>query len=66
MSNFLKDWLTAKNGIDYSLTKSLGIGAGVAMIFNFVSEGSVDFSGFGTGIGLLMGALAAKYFVESK
>lgn len=66
MIRILKDWATARDGISFSLTKLLGISAGVAMIYNFVANGSADYSGFGTGIGLLMAALAAKYFVEDK
>jgi len=66
IARLLNDLFTAKNGIDYSLTKLLGVSAGVAMIYNFVHTESGDYSGFGTGIGLVMAALAAKYFAESK
>ena len=60
----IQDWFTARNGIDYSLTKILGMSAGIAMVYNFVSNESGDYSGFGTGIGLVMAALAAKYLAE--
>jgi len=60
----IQDWFTARNGTDYSLTKILGMSAGAAMIYNFVANESGDYSGFGTGIGLVMAALAAKYFAE--
>lgn len=62
----LKDWATARDGISFSLTKLLGVSGGVAMIYNFVANASADYSGFGTGIGLLMAALAVKYAVEDK
>lgn len=61
---FFKDWLTARNGIDYSLTKGVGVIGGLAMSINFVRVESVDFSGFGIGISTIMAALAAKYWVE--
>lgn len=61
---FLIDLFTARNGVDYSLTKLIGIAAGVAMIYQFVASESGDYSGFGTGIGLIMAALAAKYVAE--
>jgi hypothetical protein len=64
--NIIKDWFTARNGIDWSLTKLVGIAASLAMVANFLRTSSVDFQGFGTGISLLMAALAAKYFVEDK
>jgi hypothetical protein len=60
----LNDLFTARNGVDYSLTKLLGISAGIAMIYQFVATESGDYSGFGTGIGLIMAALAAKYMAE--
>lgn len=66
LTQLLTDLFTAKNGIDYSLTKLIGLSAGVAMIYNFVAAESGDYSGFGTGIGLIMAALAAKYLAEAK
>ena len=57
---------TARDGDSYSLTKLVGIAAAVVMIGKFAVGTSTDFSGFGTGISLLMAALAAKYFVEDK
>ena len=62
----IKNWFTARNGIDYSLTKILGTIAFLAMIVNFVWLRSVDFQGFGLGIAGMMTALAAKYYVEDK
>jgi len=64
MKQLVKDLFTARNGIDYSLTKLLGVSAGVAMIYQFIRLDSTDYTGFGTGIGLLMAALAAKYYAE--
>ena len=64
--NIIKDWFTARNGIDWSSTKLVGLAGAIAMIVNFIRLSSSDFGGFGTGISLLMAALAAKYFVEDK
>lgn len=62
----IKNWFTARDNISYSLTKLIGVSAGIAMVFNFVGNDSQDYGGFGTGIGLIMAALAAKYLVEEK
>jgi hypothetical protein len=64
LKQFLVDALTARNGIDYSLTKMLGIAAGVTMIVRFWQLPTPDFLGFAGGIAAIMGALAAKYYVE--
>ena len=66
MNDFLKNIFTAKDNVSYSLSKLLGISGGAAMVFNFVKSGSLDFQGFGTGVSLLIAALAAKYYAESK
>jgi len=54
----------ARNGIDYSLSKGVALAGGVAMVCNFVSVTSVDFQGFGIGLGSIIAALAAKYYAE--
>lgn len=64
MINFLKNIVTARNNVDYSLTKLLGIAGGVTMIFKFMQTSTPDFQGFGAGIALLMAALAAKFVAE--
>ena len=64
--NIIKDWFTARNGKDWSLTKLYGTLAITAMIFNFLRAGSVDFQGFGIAAAALIAALAAKYAVENK
>lgn len=66
MKEFLKNIFTAKDNVSYSLSKLLGISGGAAMVFNFVKAGSIDFQGFGTGVSLLIAALAAKYLAEGK
>lgn len=66
MKEFLKNVFTARDNVSYSLSKLLGISGGAAMVFNFIKVGSVDFQGFGTGVSLLIAALAAKYFAEGK
>ena len=66
MKEFMKNIFTAKDNVSYSLSKLLGISGGAAMIFNFLKTDSTDFNGFGAGLCLLIAALAAKYFVESK
>jgi hypothetical protein len=64
MLKFITDLLTARNGMDYSLTKLVGVAAVVTMIVKFWQIDTPDFVGFGMGVGALMGALAAKYYVE--
>lgn len=66
MKTIIKNWFTARDNLTFSMTKLLGISAGASMVFNFVTHHSLDYQGFGTGIGLIMAALAAKYFVEDK
>ena len=66
MKEFMKNIFTSKDNVSYSLSKLLSISGGAAMVFNFVKTGSIDFQGFGTGISLLIAALAAKYYVEGK
>ena len=64
LKQFFIDALTARNGTDYSLTKMLGIAAGVTMIVRFWQISTPDFIGFAGGIAAIMAALAAKYYVE--
>ena len=66
MFNVLKDWLTSRNRVDFSLTKLISIATAIVMIVQFVRMGSVDFQGFGIAIGAIVAALAAKYHVEGK
>jgi hypothetical protein len=61
---FINDLLTARNGIDYSLTKLVGVAAAIEMLVKFWGVPIPDFFGFATGIGAIMAALAAKYYVE--
>jgi len=61
---FFLDALTARNGADYSLTKMLGISAGITMTVRFWQLPTPDFQGFAIGIAAIMAALAAKYYVE--
>jgi len=60
------DLLTARNGVDYSLTKIVGVSAAVEMLVKFWQLPTPDFFGFATGIGAIMAALAAKYYVEGR
>ena len=63
---FLVDLLTARNGVDYSLTKLMGISAGITMIVKFWQLPTPDFQGFAIGISAIMAALAAKYYSEGE
>lgn len=62
----LKDWATARNGVDFSLTKLVGVIAGAVMVYKFMSGDTADYIGFASGVSLIMAALAAKYLVEGK
>lgn len=66
MLDVIKHWLTARNGVDWSMTKLIGASGGLAMIGKFLTSASADYTGFGAGIALVMAALAAKYMVEKK
>lgn len=66
MFTFISNLFTARNNVDYSLTKLLGICAGGAEIVKFVQSVGADYQGFGIGIASIMAALAAKYYVEGE
>ena len=66
MKQLIKDWATARNGQDFSLTKLLATVAAVVMIVKFAIADVPDYNGFGLGIGMMIAALAAKYAVEEK
>lgn len=66
MKQLIKDWATARNGQDFSLTKLFASLGAFAMILNFLLTRSVDFQGLGIGVGAMIAALAAKYAVEEK
>lgn len=63
-TEILKHYFTARDGISYSLTKLFGAVSIAGMTWNFVALQSKDFNGFGMGVAAILGALAAKYFVE--
>lgn len=46
------------------MTKLITSIAGFAMVYNFVKLGSTDWSGFGTGIGLIGAVLVGKTVAE--
>lgn len=67
IKNILNDWFTARNGVDYSLTKLAFIFAVSEMGWKFhESITTPDYVGFSAGIAGLMTAMAAKYYVEGK
>jgi hypothetical protein len=66
MIEFLKNIFTANDNATFSMTKVIAITAVVSMTYTFISVISQDFQGYGIGVSIIMGALAAKYFVESK
>jgi len=62
----IKDWFTARNGVDYSLTKLGFLSAESAMIYKFVITDGADYVNFAAGVAALITAMAAKYYVEGK
>jgi hypothetical protein len=62
----MRHLLTARDNKTYSLTKLVAVVAAMAMVRNFVVTDSVDFNGFGLGIGAMIASMAAKYYVEDK
>lgn len=48
------------------MSKNLAALGVVAMTFEFVKMASVDFQGYGTALGILIGALAAKSYTDKK
>jgi len=66
LAAIINNIFTARDNQSVSLTKLVGIGAAITMCYKFAISDSADFIGFGTGISLLMAALAAKYMVEKE
>lgn len=66
LAAIINNIFTARDNESVSLTKLVGIGAAITMCYKFATGDSSDFSGFGTGISLLMAALAAKYMAEKE
>lgn len=66
IKQIIKDIFTARNGIDYSLTKIGFISAEVAMIYKFITTDIPDYISFGAAVAALLTAMAAKYYVEGK
>jgi len=66
VASVINNIFTARDNQSVSLTKLVGICGALTMCYKFATGDSTDFSGFGTGISLLMAALAAKYMVEKE
>ena len=64
--SIINNIFTARDNESVSLTKLVGIAGAITMCYKFATGDSTDFSGFGTGVSLLMAALAAKYMVEKE
>lgn len=62
----IKDWFTARNGVDYSLTKLAFIAASSTMIYKFGISDVPDYVGFAGGYTAMLAAMGYKYSVESK
>lgn len=62
--NYLKNIFTGRDNTTFSAVKLIAITAALAMVCNFLRTLSVDFQGFGIGIGAMIAALAAKYVTE--
>lgn len=63
--NYWRDIMTSRKG-DWSMTKLISAVASLAMTYNFVKSGSVNFEGYGIGVGAMIGALAAKHWTEDR
>lgn len=61
----IKDWFTARNGVDFSLTKLIAIGGAATMMGEFIRVQSGNYLELGFGLSVLMAALIGKYFIES-
>lgn len=64
MMKIIKDWFTSRNGVDWSFSKLVALGAGCAMGYKFVTTASTvspDYTGFGVAITGIIAALAYKY-----
>ena len=65
VKKFCNDVLTARDNVSYSMSKVVGISAGVALVEKYSSSPAADPVAFATSIGIIMGALAVKYAVET-
>ena len=66
MLEFLKHIFTSSDNLTYSMSKVLAALGGVSLCTNFVWHHLTDLQGFGIGMASIIGALAAKTFVEGK
>ena len=64
MKELLKHWMTARDGVSWSLTKLFGVSGVVAMSYKFWQAPNPDYIAFAGGIAAIIAALAAKYHVE--
>ena len=64
MLAFLKNVLTSRDNLTYSMTKIMAASGTAALIYNFVTLHSSDFQGFAVGMSAMVTSLAAKYYVE--
>jgi len=62
----VKHWMTARDNETYSYTKLASAVGVAALVYNFVTSGSTDFQGFGTALGLIIAAHAAKHYTEKE
>jgi len=61
---YINHILSSRNGIDWSMTKLIGVVAAAAMVYKFVTTAIPDYSGFGMAITGIITALAIKYAVD--
>lgn len=66
MKKLLTEWFTQKDNLTWSATKMLAISSGITMMAKFLLTPVPDYLGFGSGMALLIAALAGKYLVEAK
>jgi hypothetical protein len=64
MKTIIKHWFTGRDNETFSYTKLASFTGVVALVYNFVSTASGDFQGFGTALGLIIAAHAAKHYTE--
>lgn len=66
IKKYVKDLMTAVDGLSYSLTKFLALGGFGAMTAQFARQDVPDFLGYAIGVTVIMAALAGKYIAETK
>ena len=66
MIKFFQSLIQERDGITFCEVRISGLVVLGTMLYQFVSHGSTDWQGFGTGASIVMGAMVAKAWSEER